>query len=110
MPVVERRHSGQREALGEHDHRRVNPAQGQVCVALDELGDPVEIGALHAERDALIDQLTAATGLSGRARTTGASQERARVATTKAINAAIDRIATVDGPVGRHLQAAIHTG
>jgi len=35
--------------------------------------------ALHAERDALIDQLAAATGLGGRARTTGASQERARV-------------------------------
>jgi hypothetical protein len=32
------------------------------------------------------------------------------VAVQKAISAATGRIATVDGPLGRHLQTRIHTG
>ena len=48
--------------------------------------------------------------LCGRARTTGSSQERARVAVKKAISAATNRIATVDQPLARHLQTGIHTG
>jgi hypothetical protein len=50
------------------------------------------------------------TGLGGRPRTTGSSQERARIAARKAISAAIDRIATVDETLARHLRARIHTG
>jgi hypothetical protein len=65
---------------------------------------------LHAERDALLDELSAATGLGGRARPVGSSHERARVAVTKAVTAAIARIATVDGPLATHLRAAIRTG
>jgi hypothetical protein len=41
---------------------------------------------------------------------TGSSHERARVAATKAITAAIDCISTVDAPLGRHLRATIRTG
>lgn len=80
---------------------------------LAEAKDWSDIGrldSLRAERNALLDELAQATGLGGRARTTGSSQERARVAVKKAISAATGRIATVDGPLGRHLQTRIHTG
>ena len=40
----------------------------------------------------------------------GSSGERARVAVQKAITAAIDRIATVDEPLARHLRSCIRTG
>jgi hypothetical protein len=80
---------------------------------LTEAEDWSDIGrldSLRAERDALLHELARATGLGGRARTTGSSQERARVAVKKAISAATGRIATIDGPLGRHLQTRIHTG
>ena len=65
---------------------------------------------LEAERDALVDEIMASTGLGGRERAGGSSRERARVATTKALTSAIDRIVAVDESVGRHLQRTIHTG
>jgi hypothetical protein len=64
----------------------------------------------RAEREALIDELARATGLGGRSRTAGSSEERARVAVKKAISAAIDRLATVDEPLARHLRATVRTG
>jgi uncharacterized membrane protein len=76
----------------------------------EEWSDLGRFDALHAERDALVGELAAATGLGGRARLTGSSHERARVAATKAITAAIDRLATIDAPLGRHLRATIRTG
>jgi hypothetical protein len=68
------------------------------------------LDSLRAERGALLDELARATGLGGRTRTAGSSQERARVAVKKAISTATARIATIDGPLGRHLQTRIHTG
>ena len=72
--------------------------------------DPARREALEAERDALVDELTAAAGLGGGTRAVGSSRERARVAATKALTTAIDRITAVDEPVGRHLQRTIQTG
>ena len=82
----------------------------QELTEAEEWSDIGRLDALHAERDALLDELARATGLGGRARTTGSSQERARVAVQKAISAATGRIAAIDGPLGRHLRARIHTG
>ncbi len=76
----------------------------------DEWSDSARSALLSAERDALIRQLAAATGLGGRSRTMGSSQERARIAVTKAITAAITRIASVDATLGEHLRVAVHTG
>lgn len=64
----------------------------------------------EAERDVLVDELITASGLGRRERATGSSRERARVAATKAIATAIDRIMAVDRSVGRHLQRTIRTG
>jgi len=76
----------------------------------EDWSDIGRLDSLHAERDALLDELARATGLGGRARTTGCSQERARVAVKKAISAATGRIATVSEPLARHLETGIHTG
>jgi hypothetical protein len=62
------------------------------------------------ERRWLLEQLGAATGLAGRRRTTGSTEERARVSVRKAIVAALARIAEADPWLGRHLRDRIHTG
>jgi hypothetical protein len=76
----------------------------------EEWSDIGRLDTVRTERDALRSELARATGLGGRARTTGSSQERARVAVRKAISAATDRIGTVDEPLARHLRTGIHTG
>ena len=62
------------------------------------------------ERAWLLDQLGAASGLGGRRRTSGSSDERARVAVRKAVVAALARIAETDPWLGRHLNDRVHTG
>ena len=89
--------------------RRLSDIERDLAEA-EEWSDVARLDALHAERDALVGELAAAAGLGGRPRVSGSSNERARVAATKAITAAIDRIATVDAPLGRHLRATIRTG
>lgn len=76
----------------------------------DALADQARSERLHAERDALVAELTAAYGLGGRARKSGASSERARSAVTQRIRDAIARVANVDPVLGRHLDRAIQTG
>jgi hypothetical protein len=54
--------------------------------------------------------LAGAIGLSGRARRSTSDAERARVAVTKRIKAAIAQIRQVDDYLGRHLATSIVTG
>jgi hypothetical protein len=87
---------------------------------LGELDDEQAVARAHAdlareerldqEREALLDQLRAATGLGGRARVAGGTHERARVAVRKAIAAAIDRVAALDPSLGRLLADTVTTG
>lgn len=80
---------------------------------IDEARDWADSGRLEAclaEREALLGELRRASGLGGRPRTTGSSQERARVAVKKAISTAITRIAEVDEPLSQHLRNSIRTG
>jgi hypothetical protein len=85
---------------------------------LDELDDEIaeaagvagRLESLEDERDALLAEVRAATGLGGRTRTTGSTQERARVAVTKAIGTALQRITAAAPAVGAHLGGAVHTG
>ena len=76
----------------------------------EDWSDTARREALEAERSTLVDELVAANGLGGHERATGSSRERARVAATKALTTALDRIAAVDESVGRHLQRTIQTG
>jgi hypothetical protein len=76
----------------------------------DAWGDSGRLDLLRDERESLLAEVGSATGLHGRIRTMGSDAERARVAVTKAITTAIDRIAETDAAVGAHLRARVHTG
>jgi hypothetical protein len=77
---------------------------------LDDELESEDRGELREEREALLAQLAAATGLAGRPRRTGGSSERARVAVRKAITNALARIADEDPALARHLHDRIRTG
>jgi hypothetical protein len=64
----------------------------------------------ETERQALLDQLAAATGLGGRRRRIGAHDERARVAVRKAIASAITNLEQHDPAIARILRTTIRTG
>jgi hypothetical protein len=86
---------------------------GQIEDELDDAdaaGDQARGEQLAAERAALLAELGASTGLGGRPRTTGSSEERARVTVRKAVAAALDAIHAVDPVVARHLTTHVHTG
>lgn len=72
--------------------------------------DAGRITRLEDERDALLAEVRAATGLGGRTRRVGGTDERARVAVRKAIAAAVERIAAVDPVTGRLLADTVRTG
>jgi tetratricopeptide (TPR) repeat protein len=76
----------------------------------DVSGDARNGARLAAERDALLAEVSAATGLGGRPRMTGSSAERARVAVRKAIATALDAIHGADPVVARHLTSHVRTG
>ncbi|MGA5300553.1 hypothetical protein ACPCHT_11525 [Nucisporomicrobium flavum] len=62
------------------------------------------------EREWLIAQLGAGTGLGGRPRQFADGAENARLAVGKAIRRAIARVGEADGIVGDHLSRTVHTG
>ncbi|MFD9001443.1 hypothetical protein ACFV0T_10800 [Streptomyces sp. NPDC059582] len=72
--------------------------------------DHERAAAAQAEHDWLMNQLAGATGLSGRVRRFPEGKERSRVAVSKAIRRAVDRITAADPVIGEHLQHAVHTG
>jgi tetratricopeptide (TPR) repeat protein len=76
----------------------------------EEFADTARAEAARHEIDALTEQLTAAYGLGGRTRQPGTPAERARTAVTKAIKAAIARIARQHPALGDHLSHAVRTG
>jgi len=65
---------------------------------------------IASERESLIEQLTAAYGLGGRARRVGSSAERARTAVTARMRDAIRRIASAHPKLGQHLLRSVRTG
>jgi hypothetical protein len=97
-----------RQALAAY-RQRLRDIDREIAEA-EEWSDLGRLDTVHAERDALLHELARATGLGGRTRTAGSSSERARVAVRKAVAAAIDRIATVDEDLARHLRARVRTG
>ena len=95
-------------ARGEYRQRLAELAED-----LDEatgFNDVERAARIQAEIDALVDQLTAATGLGGRDRGAVTDAERARVAVRRAVKIALDRIAEVHPELGAHLAATVRTG
>jgi hypothetical protein len=76
----------------------------------DRWSNDARAEALVVERDALLEQVTAATGLGGRRRQSGGNAERARVAVRKAIAAAVTHVHAVDAATGRLLRDSVRTG
>ena len=64
----------------------------------------------QVEYEALTAQLAAAAGFRGRARRFASHRERARVAVTRSIRAAIVKIRHSNGSLGRHLAKTVRTG
>jgi predicted ATPase len=78
------------EAEAHHDHARAEKAQ--------------------VEFDAVVEHLTTALGLGGRARRGGSTAERARSAITHRLRATIRRLEDEHPALGRHLDASVATG
>jgi hypothetical protein len=76
----------------------------------DTWGDAAMGEKVTTEREALLAQVATATGLGGRARTSGSGAERARVTVRKAIATALDAIHAADPVVARHLTIHVRTG
>ena len=72
--------------------------------------DPERVARLQAEQDAVAHELAAALGLGGRDRPTGSPSERARISATRAIRAAMTRIAEQSPSLGAHFEASVRTG
>lgn len=66
--------------------------------------------ALQAELDQLIAQLAQAFGLGGRSRRASSAAERARINVTRALRAAITRIAESVPEAGQVLDRRVRTG
>ena len=69
-----------------------------------------EAATLDREREALLAELSATTGLGGRPRVAGSPTERMRKAVTYRIRHAIARVADAHPELRRHLRASVHTG
>ncbi|HVL27100.1 MAG TPA: hypothetical protein VM390_03060 [Acidimicrobiales bacterium] len=76
----------------------------------DAAGDPARSARAAAEREALLTQLAAASGLGGRPRPAGGAGERARTAATWRIRDAIGRVEAAHPDLGRHLRRSVRTG
>ncbi len=89
--------------------RRIEELKAEIEEA-EAWNDPERASRAKAELDFIVHELTAATGLGGRARQTASPAERARVSVNKAIKAALDRINEHSPALGRHLATTVHTG
>jgi len=76
----------------------------------ERFGDSERAARARSEREFIAAELAAAFGIGGKTRTAATDAERARVAVTKAIKAALARIAEASPTLGRHLDATVHTG
>lgn len=72
--------------------------------------DTERASRLRAEKDFLVRELAAATGLGGRPRQLGSESERARLNVTRAIRTAIARIREHAPDAAAHLDQAVRTG
>jgi len=77
---------------------------------LESSRDDDGVDRARTERDWVLAELAAGTGLSGRPRTFADNNERARLAVGKAIRRALTHIERADATIGAHLRGGVHTG
>ncbi|MFI5694598.1 ATP-binding protein [Kribbella sp. NPDC051586] len=91
-------------------------AKARYKARLDELGEQIEdasdaeAGKLRAERDALIHELAAATGLGGRSRRLDDQTERARKTVSARIRDALTKLDLAHPALAAHLRASVQLG
>src|SRR5690348_12162527 len=97
--------------------QQARTAYRQRLTALDEelteaeaWHDTERASRLRAEKDFLVRELAAATGLGGRPRRLGAESERARLNVTRAIRSAIAKIRDRAPTAAAHLDRSVRTG
>lgn len=109
--AVEERTTG--ELIDERSRReyedRVRELQAEVEEAEAD-ADHARADRARAELDAIVDHLTSALGLGGRARRHTDSVERARSAVTQRIRSTIKRLRGVHPTLAAHLEASVRTG
>jgi len=76
----------------------------------EDYNDPARAAKARHETDALVAELARAVGMGGRDRRAAAHAERARLNATRAIRAAMAKLAEVNPALGRHLAATVRTG
>jgi hypothetical protein len=99
--------------LDERGRREYRARIRELQEAIDEAHsahDLLRAERAEAELDSLVQQLSAAFGLSGRPRQQGSAVERARSAVTWRIRAAMKKLGDVHPDLGRHLENAVRTG
>ena len=109
--LVEDRSSG--EVIDERARREYEQRVRDLQAEIDEAEGDHDLhraDRARAELDAIVDHLTAALGLGGRARRHTDGVERARSAVTQRIRATIKRIRDVHPTLAAHLEASVHTG
>jgi hypothetical protein len=89
--------------------RRLRDIDAELDEARD-WSDEARVTRLGLEREALLREVGAATGLAGRRRRFGSADERARVAVRKAISAALARVAQRDAALARLFRDTVRTG
>jgi TolB-like protein/tetratricopeptide (TPR) repeat protein len=105
--------SGEAPVLDERARRelkaRVRDLQQQIDEA-DAAHDSGRAERAREELDQIVEHLSGALGLGGRARPLGSAAERARSAVTGRIRNSIKKITTAHSRLGRHLENSVRTG
>jgi hypothetical protein len=104
---------GADEVLDDRARAEVRARLLDLEAEIDEAGrwhDPERAERAALERDALVAELAAATGLGGRARRLGDQSERARKTVTARIRDVLERVERAHPPLGAHLRASVTTG
>ena len=99
--------------LDEQAKRAYRTRLAEIDAEIDEAGDwadPARHERALLEREALLGQLSAAVGLAGRDRRSGATAERARMAVRKAITSALRRLQATDPALARLVRDGLQTG
>ena len=96
--------------VARNQYRRRLTELDQVIAEAAGRGDSIAAAQARQQRDWLVDQLTAAYGLGGRARRIPDEAERARKAVRRRISDALNRIDNASPTLGRHLRHSVHTG
>jgi hypothetical protein len=89
--------------------RRIDDLRSELEEA-ERFNDPGRAARAREEIEVISEQLTAAVGLGGRDRHAASEAERARLAVTKRIKAALAKIRDANPALAQHLTAAITTG